>query len=208
MDGELPIVGLIPAAGKATRLHGVGGSKELQRVRAPIDGGEPTPVAQYLLQAMAEAGVERAYVVLRAGKWDIPSHFALATPAPAFPLAYLVTRGTSSIPASLDLAYPWVRGATVVTGFPDSCFAPLDAVRRAVERHRRGRAAVTLALFPSDRPEKTDMVEIEGERVVGLRVKPGPCALDYTFGAAVWGPEFTRFLPPVSGPALQRRCRH
>jgi len=163
-------------------------------VQAPAAAGEPVPVAGYLLGAMADAGVERAYVVLRADKWDIPAHFALSPPAPGLPLAYVVTPGTSSIPATLDLAYPYAHGATVVTGFPDSCFTPLDSVRRAVERHRRGRADVTLALFPSDRPDKTDMVELEGERVVGLRVKPGPCALDYTFGAAVWGPEFTEFL--------------
>ena len=194
MQRDGPLLGLIPAAGRATRLQGVVGSKELQAVRPPGEGLEPVPVAGYLLRAMAEAGVERAYLVLRAGKWDIPAHFALAPPPLGLPLAYVVTPGTSSIPATLDVAYPYVRGATVVTGFPDSCFAPLDAVGRAVERHRSGRAAVTLALFPSGRPDKTDMVQVEGERVVGLRVKPGPCGLDYTLGAAIWGPDFTEFL--------------
>ncbi len=194
MDGDRPLIGLIPAAGRATRLRGIAGSKELLAVPAPVDAGEPGPVAGYLLRAMAEAGVERAYVVLRTGKWDVPAHFAEAEPPLGLPLAYLVTPGTSSIPATLDFAYPYVRGATVVTGFPDSCFTPLAAVRRAVERHRANLTAVTLALFPSDRPDKTDMVELDGERVVGFRVKPGPCELDCTFGAAVWGPELTEFL--------------
>jgi glucose-1-phosphate thymidylyltransferase len=100
----------------------------------------------------------------------------------------------ASVPASLDVAYPFVAGCTVVTGFADSCFAPADALRRAVDRHRSGRAAVTLAVFASDRPDKTDMVELDGERVTGFRVKPGPCELEHTFGAAVWSPEITELL--------------
>jgi len=189
----LPLLGLVPAAGRATRLTGVAGSKELVPVPGPGPGGAPRPVAEFLLSALAGAGVERAYVVLRTGKWDVAEHFA-AAPPPGLRLAYLVTAGTDSIPASLDLAYPFARGATVVTGFPDSCFTPLDAVGRAVRRHRAGGAAVTVVLFRSDRPDKTDMVELDGDRVVGLRVKPGACGLDYTYGAAVWSPEFTEFL--------------
>lgn len=213
MRSPLSLIGLVPAAGRATRLAGVAGSKELVLVPGPSvpgpivpepvtpgagdpgsgDTGTPRPVAEFLLAALTAAGVERAYVVLRTGKWDVVEHFA-ASPPRALRLAFLATPGTPSIPATLDLAYPFVRDATVVTGFADSCFTPLDAVDRALRRHRRDGAAVTLALFPSDRPDKTDMVELDGDRVVGFRVKPGPCGFEHTFGAAVWGPELTEFL--------------
>jgi glucose-1-phosphate thymidylyltransferase len=193
MSSGRALIGLIPAAGRGTRLAGLAGSKELLAVPGTDGSGRPGPVAGHLLEALARAGVERAYVVLRTGKWDVVEHFTAAPPRDVR-LAYLATAGTPSIPASLDLAYPFVRGATVVTGFADSCFTPLDAVGRALRRHRGNGAAVTLALFPSDRPDKTDMVELDGNRVTGLRVKPGVCGLEYTFGAAVWGPEFTDFL--------------
>jgi glucose-1-phosphate thymidylyltransferase len=152
------------------------------------------PVVEFLLRALSEAGVGRAYIVLRTGKWDIPAHFGTSPPTLDMELAYLATEGTASIPATLDVAYPFVRDATVVTGFADSWFSPLDAVRRTVHQHREGTSAVTLTLFPSDRPDKTDMVELEDDEVVGFRVKPGPCELEYTFGAAVWSPPFTEFL--------------
>ncbi len=193
MSSGRTLIGLVPAAGRGSRLSGIAGSKELVPVPGVDGSGRPCPVARYLLEALAKAGVELVYVVLRTGKWDVAEHFT-AEPPGDVRLAYLTTSGTSSIPASLDLAYPFVRGATVVTGFADSCFTPLDAAGRALNRHRRDGAAVTLAVFPSDRPDKTDMVELDGNRVTGLRVKPGACDLEYTFGAAVWGPEFTEFL--------------
>ncbi len=193
MTPARPLIGLVPAAGRATRLTGVTGSKELVPVPGPEASSPLRPVAAFLLSALEEAGVERVYLVLRTGKWDVVEHFATSPPSQAR-LAYLMTTGTPSIPASLDLAYPFVRGATVLTGFADSCFTPLDAVARALRRHGASGAAATLASFPSDRPDKTDMVELDGNEVVGFRVKPGPCELRYTFGAAVWGPRFTEFL--------------
>jgi glucose-1-phosphate thymidylyltransferase len=187
------LIGLVPAAGRGTRLGGIAGSKEM--VPVPTAGsGASAPVSAQLLRCLAEAGVERAYVVLRTGKWDLPEYYAAHPPTRGPRLAYLMTPGTASIPATLDLAYPFALRSTVVLGFPDSCFQPRDALRRAVERHRAGSAAVTLALFPSDRPDKTDMVELDGDRVSGFRVKPGACELRFTFGAAVWGPDFTDFL--------------
>lgn len=189
-SGERPLVGLVAAAGLASRLPDIEGSKELLEV--PDGEGGERPVITVLLSALGRAGVERVFVVLRTGKWDIPSRLADNADLP--PIAYLATHGTASIPASLDVAHPFTREATVVSGFADSCFAPLDGLRMAVERHRSSDAAVTLALFASDRPDKTDMVEVDGDRVIGLRVKPGPCDLELTFGGLVWSPAVTELM--------------
>jgi glucose-1-phosphate thymidylyltransferase len=194
MPNRPPLVGLVPAAGLGTRMGAGAGSKELVPVPPPDGGGPHRPVCEFILRALAGVGAERAFVVLRAGKWDIPAHFAAADPSGLPPLAFLVTAGTASVPASLDLAYFFVADSTVAMGMADSCFVPNDALARTVARHRAGGAAVTLAAFHSDRPDKTDMVELDGDRAAGFRVKPGPCDLDHTFGAAVWGPEFTEFL--------------
>lgn len=187
-----PPVGLIPAAGIGSRL-GARGSKELVTT-TPEEGSERAwPVAAWLLEAMAAAGIETAYMVLRRGKWDIPDR--LAERGDRRPrLGFIVTGGTRSIPESLDLARPFLRGAEVLVGFPDVVFRPTGAAAELLAARRRSSADVTLALFPSDRPDKTDMLEIQGNRVTGFRIKPGLCDLHWTWLLATWGKRFTEFM--------------
>ena len=185
------LVGLIPAAGRATRLGLAGGSKVVQITG---ESGDSRPVAAATLDAMGGAGIDRAYVVLREGKWDIPRVLA-AEASPDWPdLAYLVTEGTASLPASLNLAYHFVRGAQVVLGFGDVWFVPGGALADLLEAQRSSGHDITLALFPSDRPDKTDMVETADNIVTGFRIKPGSCELIHTWILATWGPRFTDYL--------------
>ena len=171
--------------------------------------GVRRPVITLLLDAMAAAGVAAAYVVLRRGKWDVVERLAeRADRAPR--LAWVVTEATRSIPETLARARPFLLGSDVLLGFPDVVFRPLEAPRVLCEARRRRGGDVTLGLFPSDRPDKTDMVELDGEAVTGFRVKPGPCELDFTWLLATWGERFTEFLgahlattggaPPADAP--------
>jgi glucose-1-phosphate thymidylyltransferase len=195
------IVGLVPAAGRARRLPGLAGSKEAQ----PVDANRV--ISQDLLDALARAGVGTAFVVVRAGKWDLPELYGPGPPRVALRLAWLITRGTGSVPASLDLAYPFVRDRVVVTGFPDCRFHPADAIDQILRQHRES-GRIVLGLFPSDRPDKTDMVELGADgRVASLCVKPGDVGLRYTWLFAAWGPTFTEFLHEFlqGGEASQRQ---
>ena len=142
---------------------------------------------------MAVAGLESAYVVLRRDKTDIPERLA-GRGAAAPRLTYIATEPTGSIPETLDRARPFVRGHDVLLGFPDIVLQPVGAAAELLAARRRGGDDVTLALFPSDRPDKTDMVELAGDRVRGFRVKPGPCELEHTWLLAAWGDRFTDFL--------------
>lgn len=186
-----PPIGLIPAAGHGSRL-GVRGSKELSPIVA-AGRPAPRPVILSLLDAMSAAGVQTAYVMLRRGKQDIPERLAQrAETAPR--LTYITTGATASIPETLDRARPFIRGRDVLVGFPDIVIQPASAAAELVATRRRTGDDVTLALFPSDRPDKTDMVELDGERVRAFRVKPGPCELEHTWLLAAWGDRFTEFL--------------
>lgn len=190
------IVGLVPAAGRARRLAGVlageaaGTSKEVLPVGLPARGRRPA--AAYLLGAFARAGITRAYVVLREGKWDVPTAL-LGSPVA---LAHLVLRESSSVAETLDAAYPFVRGGRVALGFPDILFRPADAFLRVREHQEAAGADVVLGLVPTDRPDKADVVEMDaGGRVRRLVIKPrAPVLRPSTWIAAVWGPAMTELL--------------
>lgn len=188
-------MGLVPAAGRARRLAASlgGASKEVLPV-----GRDGRPAAAFLLERLARAGVERAYVVLRAGKWDVPERLGDGAGLGVH-LSYLVIEETASVAETLDRAYPFVRGRRVALGFPDILFRPADAFARVRERQEATGADAVLGLVPTDRPDKADLVTVDaGGAVRGLAIKPGPGARrpepPWTWIAAVWGPALTELL--------------
>ncbi len=190
-------VGVVPAAGRGTRLGSLPFSKEIFPVAWAVDGdGSPRPrvAAEWLLRGFAAAGARRAHVVLRDGKWDIPGclgdgeRFGLS-------LAYLLMRWPHGQPFTLDAAYPFLGEATVLFGFPDILFRPEGALDVLASRVEETGADVALGLFPAHRPWKMDMVETDGAgRVRDIRIKPRETALTETWILAAWAPSFTRFL--------------
>jgi glucose-1-phosphate thymidylyltransferase len=190
-------VGVVPAAGRGTRLGSLPFSKEIFPVAWAVDGaGSPRPrvAAEWLLRGFRSAGARRAYVVLRDGKWDIPGclgdgeRFGLS-------LAYLLMRWPHGQPFTLDAAYPFLGEGTVLFGFPDILFRPEGALAALARRVEEGGADVALGLFPAHRPWKMDMVETdEAGRVRRIDVKPRETSLTRTWILAAWAPSFTRFL--------------
>ncbi len=199
MSGE-ELIGLLPMAGRARRLGALPCSKEVLPLPC---GGElgpdgrragARPLCLGLLESLRAAGVARAYAVLRRGKWDVP-HYLGGGLAQGVDLAYLLVDDTAGVPFTLDRAYPYVRDARVALGFPDIVFEPQDALRRVRERQEGTGADLVLGLFPSDRPDKADMVRLDAAgSVVGLTIKDPRCGLRYTWSLAVWTPRFTRLL--------------
>lgn len=195
-----PVVGLVPAAGRADRLGDLPCSKEIFPVGFRDAGGvrRPRPVCEHLLEALRQAGVRRAFVLLRKGKWDVPALLGRGLDPGAgdgLHLAYLALDPTASVPETLDCAYPFVSDCRVALGFPDILFEPRDAYRHLVARQAATEAPVVLGLFPAERPEKTDMVELDDSgRVRRLVIKQAGAALRYTWSIALWTPEFSRYL--------------
>lgn len=189
-----PLLGLIPAAGRAARLGTLPCSKEVLPLGAPAGDPPRAPVAaDALLAALRRAGAERAFVVLRQGKWDVPA-FLGGGPEGGPRLAYLVTDGTPGVPWSCDLAYPFVRDARVAFGFPDIRFEPDDALERLLAVLEPPCDAV-LGLFPCREPARSDMVRTDSDgRVLELQIKPARTELTRSWILAVWSPAFTEFL--------------
>lgn len=197
--GTTELVGLVPAAGRGSRVAPLPCSKEVFPVgfRSDAGDGEPRPrvAAHHLLELMAEAGAERAVVVLRKGKWDVPSYFGHGGMV-GLDLAYVMMRRPYGVPFTVDDAHAFLAGATVLFGFPDILSEPGDMFRRLLDRLEAGGADVTMAVFPMRSSGRADGVELDGDGGIGsLDPSPGAeASYDHTWIAAAWTPDFTRFL--------------
>lgn len=188
------LVGLFPAAGRAARLGGLAGSKEILTLGTPAEDGPPVRVCENLLAAFRVAGCARVLVLRRAEKTDLElalgdgSRFRVA-------LAYRVIAPTASVAETLDRAFDEIRDCDVALGFPDVLARPSSGLADAVARRRESGADVVLALYPTDRPHKCDMVELDAAgRVRRIEIKPATTDLLLTWLFATWGPRFSAFL--------------
>ena len=164
----------------------------------------PKVVSQYLLERMAGAGVNEAFLILRPGKWDIPAYLGDGAGV-GMRLAYLTVHVSHGVPFTLDQAYPFVRGETVALGFPDILFWPENAYEVVLGRLHASDADVVLGLFPTDEPEKVGVVDVDEDgRVRGVYEKSGLTHLPYMWAIAVWGARFTEFLHAFTQSAIQR----
>lgn len=188
------VVGLIPAAGLATRLGSPTGSKELLPVWRPKKGGEALPVIHCLLASFETAAVEQTFIIVRSGKEDIRDTLGCVAPG-GMQLEYVSVDGTPSPPFTLHAAVPRLAEATVVMGFPDILFRPPDAAARILEGLVRTGADVLLGLFPHPQVRQADVVDVESRGVVrSIRRDGQPEYAGWTWGLAAWRPRFTGFL--------------
>jgi glucose-1-phosphate thymidylyltransferase len=192
------IIGLVPAGGQATRVAPLPCSKELYPVGfRPVEEDcnlRPKVVCHYLLEKMRLAGITKAYIVLREGKWDIPSYLGDGTMLDMH-LAYLMMRLPFGVPYTLDQAYHFVQNSLIALGFPDILLQPDDAFVRLLAQQVATNADVVLGLFPTEQPQTADMVVLDGNgQVRRIVIKPRQTDLRYTWIIAVWTPAFTRFM--------------
>jgi len=204
------LVGLIPAAGNARRLIPLPCSKEifpLGFMEVKADGQyvrRPKPVGVYLLEQLQQVGVQRAFVIINKEKTDIMRYFSSGL-AHNLSLAYLVQEVQSGMPGALDQAWPWMRGATVLFGMPDTIFRPENAFTALLATHNRLQADVTLGLFLTDKPDRFGMVDFDEQGLMRNTVdKPAKTDLKYMWGIGCWEPTFTEYLHAY----LQERSSH
>lgn len=186
------IIALLPAGGQATRLAPLPMSKELYPIG--FSEGKPKVVAHYLLEKMQRSGVHKAFLILKPGKWDIPAYFGDGAMV-NLPLGYLTVHVPYGVPYTIDQAYPFVRNAIVVLGFPDILFQPEDAYTKILDRLSVTQADVVLGLFPTEQFYKAGMVEFDSSgQVFRIIEKPKQTELKYMWAIAAWSPRFTQFL--------------
>ncbi|MFZ0613178.1 MAG: hypothetical protein WAM73_13150, partial [Desulfobacterales bacterium] len=80
-------------------------------------------------------------------------------------------------------------------GFPDILSTPGDCFRQMIAARQTSGADIVLGLYPADRPQKMDMVELDaGGRIRKIHIKPRETKLEYTWISAVWTPRFAAFM--------------
>ncbi|NNE18307.1 MAG: hypothetical protein HKN10_07505 [Myxococcales bacterium] len=191
-------VGIIPAAGNATRLPELQGSKEIIPVCA-LGATMPShdlarPACLHLMEAMLLAGISRQIMVLGTGKWDIPAEL-VSVEAGEPRCAYVVIADSPGVPWTINAAHSLIRGANVAMGFPDILTTRPDLFTRLCDQLTRTDLDVVLAVFPTDQGHKGDVVSLTGERLVSQIVpKPHEIGAARVWIAAVWRPSFSEYL--------------
>src|SRR5262249_52978647 len=148
----------------------------------------PKVISHYLLEKMRLAGITRAYVILRNGKWDIPAYYGDGSMLDMH-LAYLLMGRPYGPPYTLDQARPFLQNALVAFGFPDIFFTPDDVFITLIARQKETHADLVLGLWPVHNPEKMDMIDLdESGRVRGMVLKPQQTNLRHGWVVAVWSP--------------------
>jgi glucose-1-phosphate thymidylyltransferase len=169
----MAVVGIIPAAGYATRLQPLEGSKEL----LPVAG---KPVMDHVLDRMLAGGCSELRVVTRPEKRDVIKH-AEARGAHVV-LAYPDTTAESFANGVEGLAADDI----VLLGWPDTIWEPFDGYLPLVEAVET-RVEVALGLFRIDPDDlrRSDVIRFgEDDEVEGIEIKPANPPSDWIWGCA------------------------
>ena len=192
-------IGLIPAAGRATRMGDLPFSKELLPLANKSDlpknsGSGPAVAIDFALATLSKAGVKETCIVIAPGKWDIPAHTGDGSRL-GQAIAYVLADASPSVPASLDKARALTRDRQVVLLFPDIVFSPQNALKSMIAQCNQSDADLMLALVPASSGEKIDIVSVSGDgRVRHVTPKPGKEHSGWTWVGATWNPVFSDFL--------------
>ena len=188
-----PVTGLIPAAGRASRLPGLTCSKDLLPV--PETGSDASCAAiENSVKFLRECGIEHQNVVIAPGTKDIPGLLGDGSRLGA-KVFYTTIVDSRSVPDSLSAGLEGNSRSNVVLVFPDIMFEPRAAIAQSIAGFGSTECDVLLSLIPSSRGEKVDMVTVDDDGMVqGIAPKPGAGISGWTWVAAAWSPEFSAYL--------------
>lgn len=171
--------GIIPAAGRGSRIQPLAFSKELLPVGSRLDGSQTRPraVSEYLLERMSVCGIQRVCFVIAPGKSDILDYYGGS--AYAAKLCYTVQPQPLGLCDAVFCALPFIpRDDYVVVGLPDTVWFPQDGLTHLP------RDTLGFLLFPVAQPQLFDVVLLHPDNsVCEIQVKPAAPASNWVWGA-------------------------
>ncbi|SEQ38277.1 dTDP-glucose pyrophosphorylase [Faunimonas pinastri] len=192
--------GIVPAAGRGSRIQPLAFSKELLPVGSRLDCGieRPCAVSEYLVERMIHGGADKICFVISPGKSDIMEYYGGSYGHAA--IAYVVQPQPSGLCDAIFSASPLMgRDECVIVGLPDTVWFPERALAELPDDK------LSFLLFPVEHPEVFDAVVLDAEnRVCEIQVKQSEPASRWIWGAFKMP---GRVLEELRQLWLERECR-
>jgi glucose-1-phosphate thymidylyltransferase len=173
------MLGIVPAAGRGSRIQPLGFSKELlpvgSRVEGPVE--RPCAVSEYLVQRMVEGGADKICFVIGPGKSDILEYYGGGYGETS--AVFVVQPTPAGLCDAIFCAAPLVHDdEPVLIGLPDTVWYPADGFCALPDDR------LAFLLFPVDHPEFFDAVVVGGNDMVReIQVKKLNAASSWVWGA-------------------------
>ena len=171
--------GIVPAAGRGSRIQPLAFSKELLPVGSRLDGSteRPCAVSEYLVERMIRGGAEKICFVISPGKSDIMEYYGGHYGEAA--VAYVVQPEPSGLCDAIFRARPLIHpDEPVLVGLPDTIWFPSAALAELPDD------VLSFLLFPVEQPEFFDAVVLdELGNVREIQVKRPGAQSNWIWGA-------------------------
>jgi glucose-1-phosphate thymidylyltransferase len=167
--------GIIPAAGKGSRIQPLAFSKELLPLSG--DARRPRAVSDYLMERLTLGGARRVCFVISPEKSDILQYYGGS--AWNASICYTVQPRPEGLCDAIFRALPVIeRGAPVLVGLPDTIWFPADALQALPDDR------FSFLLFPVTEPQYFDSVEYTSDgRITRIQVKQPDARSNWIWGA-------------------------
>lgn len=171
--------GIVPAAGKGSRIQPISCSKELLPVSRHRSDGEERAraVSEYLIDRLILGGATRICIVISPEKTDILQYYGGIVET--VPICYAVQDQPYGLSDAVFRTLPFVPpDEDVLIGLPDTIWYPATALAKLPS------GTLSLLLFPVDQAAEFDTVVTDRDaRVIEVRVKDASLSHDWIWGA-------------------------
>jgi dTDP-glucose pyrophosphorylase len=171
--------GIIPAAGRGSRIQPLAFSKELLPVGSSMEGvvERPCAVSEYLIERMVEGGADKIAFVISPGKSDILEYYGAGQHGAA--MAYVVQPSPDGLCDAIFQAAPLIGpDEEVLVGLPDTVWFPRSGFAALPD------GQLSFLLFPVDEPRFFDAVVTDADdRVQEIQVKRADATSRWIWGA-------------------------
>jgi glucose-1-phosphate thymidylyltransferase len=171
--------GIVPAAGKGSRIQPLAFSKELLPVGSRFDGQteRPLAVSEYLVERMIRGGANKICFVVSPGKSDILEYYG--SKVYSADVCYTVQTQASGLCDAIFRALPFIaENEQVLVGLPDAIWFPEEGFEYLDDR------SLSFLLFPVERPEFFDAVVTDDAGAVEeIQVKSAGARSKWVWGA-------------------------